>query len=244
MRRSTRGFALCGLLLVGAATALADSSAGGASPAPPASSTEAVPGAELRGRVVGVTDGDTLTVLVAGRPQRIRLAQIDAPESRQPFGAAAKRALSELAFGREVRVVVVDRDRYGRIVGEIFCGGRHVNQELVRSGHAWAYTEYARSTEIIEIENEARAARRGLWALPEAQREAPWSWRARARAEHRAPSVRPPTAKTPIRDCALPRSCREMTSCEEARFHFEQCGWTRLDGDGDGVPCEKLCPGG
>jgi hypothetical protein len=77
----------------------------------------------FEGRVVGVSDGDTLTLLTAEKqPIKIRLAEIDTPESKQPYGQRAKQALSELAFGKPVRVVVQDSDRYGRTVGRAFVG--------------------------------------------------------------------------------------------------------------------------
>lgn len=189
----------------------------------------------LEGQVVGITDGDTLTLLVGQEQVRVRLAQIDAPESRQPYGGAAKRALAELAFGRPARVEVVDQDRYGRSVGEVFVAGLNVNREMVRRGHAWAYTEYARSLEIIELENEARDQRVGLWALPVEQRDAPWSWRRQRRAS-RQRSVDP----APL-TCGNRHTCKEMESCEQARFYLKECALTRLDGDGDGTPCEALC---
>ena len=188
-----------------------------------------------------VADGDTLTLLVAQESHRIRLAQIDAPESSQPGGRAAKRALSELCFGKEARVVVVAVDRYGRTVGEVFVGSLHLNREMVRSGNAWAYTEYATSTEIVKLEDDAREAGRGLWGLQPDQREPPWSWRRRAR-EGRKQNV--PAAPSGPLVCGRVERCTQMTSCEEARFYFEECGLTRLDGDGDGVPCEKLCRNG
>ena len=135
----------------------------------------------LEGRVVGIHDGDTLTLLVDERPVKIRLAQIDAPEMRQPYGRRAKAALSDYASGKPARVEVVDVDDYGRSVGEVYVDGVHVNFEMVRQGHAWAYTRYARGVEIVDLENEARAARRGLWRLPEEQRDPPWVWRHRGR---------------------------------------------------------------
>jgi endonuclease YncB( thermonuclease family) len=135
----------------------------------------------LEGRVVAISDGDTLTLLVDERPVKIRLAQIDAPEMRQPYGRRAKAALSDYAFGKPARVEVVDVDDYGRSVGEVYVDGVHVNFEMVRQGHAWAYTRYARGVEIVDLENEARAARRGLWRLPEEQRDPPWVWRHRGR---------------------------------------------------------------
>ena len=186
----------------------------------------------LSGRVVGVTDGDTLTLLVDREQVRIRLAQIDAPESNQPYGKQAKAALSALAFGKPARVEVVDIDRYGRTVGEVFVDGIDVNREMVREGHAWAYTQYSHTTEIIEFEDSARTAKKGLWALPENQREPPWLWR------HSSRKLQP---KPGPLECGRRIECSEMASCEEARFYFEQCGVHSLDGDGDGIPCESLC---
>jgi endonuclease YncB( thermonuclease family) len=186
----------------------------------------------LQGRVVGITDGDTLTLLVGREQVRVRLAQIDAPESNQPYGKKSKAALSTLAFRKQARVEVIDIDRYGRTVGEVFVDGIDVNREMVREGHAWAYTKYAHSTAIIELEDHARAARKGLWALPENQREPPWIWRHPPRARKPKPG---PLA------CGTRTYCSEMASCEEARFYFEKCGVHSLDGDGDGIPCESLC---
>jgi endonuclease YncB( thermonuclease family) len=195
------------------------------------------PGAVLEGRVVGVADGDTLTLLVERRPVRIRLAQIDAPEIGQPYGRRSKAALSELVFGKPAQVAVVDEDDYGRQVGEVYVAGVHVNFDMVRQGHAWAYTRFARSTEVIDLESDARRAGRGLWRLPESQRDPPWVWRQRgrrSRAERPSSEPRDPA-------CGTRRFCREMASCAEARFHYARCGLRHLDGDGDGVPCESLC---
>jgi endonuclease YncB( thermonuclease family) len=186
----------------------------------------------LYGRVIGVTDGDTLTLLVDREQVRIRLAQIDAPESNQPYGKKSKAALSALAFGKQARVEVADIDRYGRTVGEVFVDRIDINRAMVREGHAWAYTKYSHTTEIIELEDSARTAKKGLWALPENQREPPWLWRHASRAPRPKPG---PLA------CGTRTYCSEMASCEEARFYFEQCGVQSLDGDDDGVPCESLC---
>jgi endonuclease YncB( thermonuclease family) len=186
----------------------------------------------LNGRVVGIADGDTLTLLVDREQVRVRLAQIDAPESDQPYGKKAKAALSALAFGKQAHVEVVDIDRYGRTVGEVFVGGIDVNREMVRKGHAWAYTKYSHTTEVIELESSARAAKQGIWALPENQREPPWLWRHSPRAPHQKPG--------PL-VCGTRTYCSEMANCEEARFYVEQCGVHSLDGDGDGIPCESLC---
>ena len=139
--------------------------------------------AEITGRVVGITDGDTLTVLDEARRQtRVRLAEIDAPESHQPYGSRAKQALSELVFGRDVRVVVVTIDRYGRTVGRIYAGSLDVSAEMVRQGAAWVYRKYNHDPSLLRLEQEAQQARRGLWGLPEAERMPPWEWRAAGRA--------------------------------------------------------------
>ena len=135
--------------------------------------------AEIAGRVVGIADGDTLTVLDGDRRQvRVRLAEIDTPESGQPYGDRARQALSDLAFGKAVRIVVVDTDRYGRTVGRVHEGAVDVNAEMVRRGAAWVFRRYSRDPALLRLEDEARSARRGLWALPEAERAPPWEWRA------------------------------------------------------------------
>jgi micrococcal nuclease len=136
----------------------------------------AAPPAKLTGKVVSVHDGDTLTVLDAAKTKRkIRLHGIDAPESKQPFGNVAKKALADLVFGKEVDVEVVDKDRYGREVGNVHVDGVHVNREQVANGLAWRYVQYDKRGEFTQVEQAARAARKGLWA--DAHPVAPWDWR-------------------------------------------------------------------
>jgi endonuclease YncB( thermonuclease family) len=118
----------------------------------------------LTGKVVGITDGDTITVLDAEKHQhKIRLEGIDAPESGQPFGTQAKKALSDKVFGKEVAIKESGKDKYGRTLGHIYVGKQHVNRELVAEGFAWHYKEYNRDSDLASAENEARAAKRGLW---------------------------------------------------------------------------------
>jgi endonuclease YncB( thermonuclease family) len=186
----------------------------------------------FEGRVVRVIDGDTIDVLVGSQTRRVRLFGIDTPERGQPWYAKAKRALGQRVFGKEVRVNDVDTDRYGRTVGEVYADNVCVGCELVREGNAWVYRKYTDDPVLYQLEAEARAARRGLWGLPEAQQTPPWQWR------H-------PAALSPehgvVFTCSGKRVCREMTSCAEARFYLAQCGVTSLDGDRDGVPCEAIC---
>jgi endonuclease YncB( thermonuclease family) len=138
---------------------------------------------DLTGRVVGIADGDTLTLLTEQHEQiRIRLSDIDTPERRQPFGNRARQSLADLVFGKAARIAVRDTDRYGRTVGRVFIGTQDVNAEMVRRGAAWVYRRYSDDPELLQLEQLARAQKQGLWALPEAERIPPWEWRA---AEHR-----------------------------------------------------------
>jgi endonuclease YncB( thermonuclease family) len=136
----------------------------------------AVDAREFQGRVVGITDGDTITVLHDGRPQVIRLHGIDAPETGQAFGTRATQCAATLAFGKTVVVSVRGLDRYGRTLGDVTLpDGRRLNQELVRAGCAWWFRRYSVDSRLANLEARARAGHRGLWAdrdpLP------PWEWR-------------------------------------------------------------------
>ncbi|MDG4550761.1 MAG: thermonuclease family protein [Candidatus Contendobacter sp.] len=191
----------------------------------------------LMGRVVGVADGDTLTVLVEGnRPIRVRLAGIDAPEHDQPFGQRSRRSLAELTLDRPATVTVWKIDDYGRIVGMVIVGAIDVEAEQVWRGLAWVYRHYSDDARLLALEAEAKAARRGLWA--DANPIPPWDWR-HGEAAGRLELI--PTRPVFAGRCGAKSTCREMTSCEEARFYLTQCGVSRLDGDKDGTPCEGLC---
>lgn len=142
--------------------------------------------ATYTGRVVSISDGDTLTVLDAGQRQRkIRLAGIDAPERRQAWGERARQFLGQRVHQRIVRIETGKTDRYGREVGKVWLDGEDVNLALVRAGLAWHYRAYAREQAVQDrlgyarAEQEAREERRGLWSDPEPQ--APWDYRAVAR---------------------------------------------------------------
>jgi endonuclease YncB( thermonuclease family) len=118
----------------------------------------------LHGKVVGVADGDTLTLISPDHIQtRIRLFGIDAPEKSQAFGQRSKASLSDLVFGRDVDVIVQTLDRYGRTVGTVIHKGNDINLEQVRQGMAWVYRKYSRDSKYLEAESEARISRRGLW---------------------------------------------------------------------------------
>jgi len=179
-RSTTCLLAILGLLITG--TALADS---------------------FTGKVIGVSDGDTITVLVTNSPNhfahnhsanlpssspslpsrpsvslspvKVRLAEIDTPERHQAFGTQAKKALSRKIFGKTVKVLYETRDRYGRIIGKIYLGDRWVNKEMVEEGFAWHYKYYSKDKELAAAETTARAKKAGLWSHKDPT--PPWEFR-------------------------------------------------------------------
>lgn len=129
------------------------------------------------GKVVAVTDGDTIQVMRNGKAEKVRLHGVDSPESHQDYGTRAKQFTSDLVFGKMVTVDIKDTDRYGRIVGEVINqDGSNLNRELVKNGMAWWYRQYApNDTTLQQLEKEAKAASRGLWAAKDPI--APWDFR-------------------------------------------------------------------
>lgn len=141
-----------------------------------------LPRTDLSDRIVGIADGDTVTLLDASNTAiRIRLLGIDAPEKAQPWGKVAKQVLSDQVFGKLVRVQVRGQDRYGRTLGKLLLEGLDLNLELVREGLAWHYKHDADdqfpgdAERYAEAEQEARSTRRGLWAYSDPIE--PWVWR-------------------------------------------------------------------
>jgi endonuclease YncB( thermonuclease family) len=165
---------------------------------------------------VRIADGDSFTVARSGSgaKEEIRIFGIDAPERSQPWSRRAREALSERVYGKMVRIEPVERDRHRRIVAEVRADGASVGEAQVRDGHAWVFRRYTDSQALLALEAEAKAARRGLWSLPEGERVPPWEWRDGKRAAPPAAALSAPGFG---------------------------CGLARLGGDGDGVPCETLC---
>ncbi|MGZ8257234.1 MAG: thermonuclease family protein [Gallionella sp.] len=137
----------------------------------------------ITGKVVRIADGDTITVLDEQRQQhRIRFAQIDAPETShgknkptQAFGEKSKQSMADMVFGKVVRADCATTDRYGRSVCTVFVGGLDTNLEQVKRGMAMVYRQYAHDAAYYRAEDEARAARIGVWS--EANPTPPWQWR-------------------------------------------------------------------
>jgi len=127
-------------------------------------------------KVVGVSDGDTVKVLLNGLEEKVRLGEIDCPETRQAFGKKAKQFTSSMVFGKQVKLIQKERDRYGRIVGEIILeDGRSLNRELVKAGLAWWHQKYSNDFSIGALEQQARESKLGLWA--DKKPIAPWDFR-------------------------------------------------------------------
>jgi endonuclease YncB( thermonuclease family) len=135
----------------------------------------------ISGEVVGVTDGDTIKVLVGHRQRKVRLYGVDTPEKKQAYGMKAKLFTSSLVFGKVVQVTVMAQDRYGRTVGVVALpDGRILNRELVRNGYAWWYSHYApHDRDLQNLERQARLEKKELWSDPHAI--APWDFRRNAR---------------------------------------------------------------
>lgn len=132
----------------------------------------------LEGKIVAVKDGDTYEILYNGAAVVIRLAHVDCPEKKQPFGKNAKKFGSEFCYGKTVKVISEGKtDRNGRLIAEIYFDNRCLNQELVRYGYAWHFKKYSKNAEYAQLEVQAKAKKIGLWSDPNAI--APWEWRHR-----------------------------------------------------------------
>jgi micrococcal nuclease len=191
------------------------------------------------GKVVGVADGDTITVLVDRQPHKIRLHGIDAPERDQPYATKAKQLASDLVFGQVVRVDVVDIDRYGRHVGIVHLGdGRILNHELVKAGLAWWYEEYApNDTTLRRFEEDARRGRLGLW--DDENPTPPWRHRATKRpkpkqsgdeAEGQRPSLWRMLFGTRASDAAPPDAGQNgmvFVTSTGTKYHGSTCRYAR-----------------
>lgn len=199
-------------------------------------------------KVVSINDGDTLTCLTDTKSQvKVRLNQIDAPEKAQGFGNAAKQALSNYVFGKTVSLKTAGTDRYGRTLAEVYLDDKNINKAMVADGYAWAYREYMKDGEYATLEDSARSSTKGLWSEPSPIY--PSDFRRGKRGEQTAPiqtqTITQQVEQKAVADsgdsCGLKLYCREMATCAEARHYLNDCGVSRLDRDGDGVPCESIC---
>ena len=130
----------------------------------------------IQGKVVRVSDGDTITILDEARVEsKIRLNRIDAPEKRQAFGEASRKYLATMVAGKSVKVEWAKKDKYGRILGDVFVGEVNVNLRMVQGGMAWHFKRFDDTPIYAQAENEARAKKIGLWR--DANPIPPWEFR-------------------------------------------------------------------
>jgi endonuclease YncB( thermonuclease family) len=224
---------------------------------PSQAAAPARPVAGIEGTVTSVVDGDSLwlTPAAGGKAIEVRLAGIDAPEICQDGGAEAKAYLAELALKKPARLVPggvgPGGDPYGRTLGTLFVDGIEVNRRLVEEGQAWSLRVKWDQGPYVVQERMARALSRGVHKAGSAALQ-PRDFRLRhgpcavAGAASVAPAPAPPAAPRagaaaapagPYR-CDGRIHCSQMSSCAEATWFLQHCPGTKMDGDGDGVPCE------
>ena len=180
----------------------------------------------LTGRVVAITDGDSLTVVVDRREVKVQLADIDAPDSRQAFGTRSKQALSDICLGKDARLETRDRDGMSRTIATVYCAGRNANAEQVWQGMAWVFERYAKpDSPLYILQEQARAARRGLWSEPNPV--APWELRRR---EQERKVVAPSGAGSSAAVEAQPQTAPRKWVCDRKEAPARNgavidCGW-------------------
>lgn len=173
----------------------------------------------VSGQVISVIDGDTLDILHEGKPLRIRLHGIDAPEKGQAYGNKARQFVQGMAASKLVTVQIFDTDKYGRSVGDVFLpDGSNLNREIVKAGYAWWFKKYSSDASIGALEDEARSAGRGLWR--DTNPQPPWEWRA---AQRGASTVAPAVAGNyhgNLKSNVFHQSSCEHYNCKNCRKVF------------------------
>lgn len=193
---------------------------------------------EFDAKVIVVMDGDTVMVLRGGKKIKVRLANIDAPESAQEFGKESRQALANMVLKKQVHVSSKAVDSYGRLIAELSVDGKNVNEAQVSNGMAWDNSRSHRNPRYQSLGKQAQQSRRGLWSKS-SQPVSPEQWRKTHLAK--SPAGKAASSAHVNAACGKKHLCRQMVSCEEAKIYLLQCGVQTLDGNGDGVPCENLC---
>jgi endonuclease YncB( thermonuclease family) len=132
----------------------------------------------ILGKVTAITDGDTFKLLMKDSTLiRVRLANIDCPERKQPFSKKAKQFASDAIFGKNIEISVLKKDRYGRFIANVFYDNKkNLSKELLKAGFAWHYVKYSNDLTLQELEDAAKKNKEGLWQ--DKNSIAPWDWRA------------------------------------------------------------------
>jgi len=147
-----------------------------------------------------------------------------------------------MIFNKNVKIERETVDKYGRTVGTIFVDSLDANREQIRQGMVWAYRQYLHDQSLVDDEEKAKQSKVGLWSDPNPVPS--WEYRHSKKGQKKNATMRNESPAIEIssnNQCDAKRYCKEMNSCDEAMFYLNQCGLSKLDGDDDGVPCEKLC---
>lgn len=131
----------------------------------------------IKGTVINVIDGDTITVITKSEKLKIRLAEIDAPEKDQPYGLTAKKKLQEKILDRNITIQKKTIDRYGRLVAKVFLDERDIIKEMIAEGHVWVYKKYLDDYSLEDIQKSAHNNQVGIWSLIPTEQIPPWEWR-------------------------------------------------------------------
>ena len=132
----------------------------------------------LTGKVIHVTDGDTVTLMTSDHGKhRIRLYGIDTPEKKQPYGNKARQLMVKLASGKQATAKCSGKDRYSRDICTIYIDDRDINALMVEKGAAWVYRKYYKGSAYYKLEDAAKAQGLGLWNTSEYRSIPPWQWR-------------------------------------------------------------------
>ncbi len=120
---------------------------------------------ELRGKIIHISDGDTVHLLTSkNEKNKIRLNDIDAPETKQAFGNKSKENIKKFIYQKDVIVEYKKKDQYKRVLGTIYYQNRDINLQQVKDGYAWVYKKYSKNPTYFKAEQEARSKKIGLWS--------------------------------------------------------------------------------
>jgi endonuclease YncB( thermonuclease family) len=221
------------VLTATAALLLSIDSAAAASPCP------IVPGGEVAGKVVAISDGDTFTLLTSSKLQvKVRLIAIDAPERSQAFGRKSTANLASLIFQRGISARVTKVDRYSRCVARVTINGLDVSLEQLRAGLAWVYDDYIHElsaldrSDYLRAQAHAKAKRIGLWSDPSPV--APWAYR---RSGSQQTTGRAPQGRQQrLTDEGLVSRGAVIGNKRSGIYHLRRCPGWRAVAEGNIVP--------
>lgn len=173
----------------------------------------------ISGKVVSISDGDTITILDGNMTQhKIRIYGVDCPESHQDYGQKAKQLTSDLVFGKTIEVKVMDTDRYGRTVGIVNVDGKCLNEELVKNGMAWLYGQYCKASlcsQWKQYQEEARSGKIGLWSTQ--NHIPPWESR------HGPPKTAPTTTTNATQNAGAYHGNSKSMVFHSSKCRFYNC---------------------